>query len=289
MQIRCSGYDSSPDGRCQNCVRFNQVCLFHPVSSQAAFVPAAALYAANGQRPPAQDGAATQGNQPPMLYGAHGQPLGPAGPNGQPQYSFPGQASQPQSGYAPGPYPGYPPPTPGYGPPQVGQYDQNGQPMQAPPTGSSDRSEYRSLKRGPPDDEAKDNGSNSPRPSTKARHSAYDTPTYGHQGPSSPATSTMSYQNTSYYGNGSQPVKGNNSPPAGLTPNSVHSLNSPHAGSLDSKTPPPMPGSASSSQNGRNSMKVHEMLTQPNHGYQGHDQRARGMDSDMLSKLDGKK
>lgn len=216
-----------------------------------------------------------------MLYGAHGQPLGPAGPNGQPQYAYPGQGP-PQQGYAPNPYPGYPPPTPGYSP-----YEQNGQHVQAPPTASSDRSDRGSLKRGPPHDEDKENGANSPRPSTKPRHSAYDTPNYSQQGPTSPATSTMSYQN-GYYGNGPQPVKGNNSPPAGLTPNSANSLNSPHTGSLDSKTPPPMPGSAGSSQNGRNSMKVHEMLTQPQ-GYQGQEQRSRGMDGDMLNKLDGRK
>ena len=50
-QIRCSGYDEFDDGKCQNCVRFNQQCLFDGVSSQAAFI-----------RPPAEHipSAATQ-------------------------------------------------------------------------------------------------------------------------------------------------------------------------------------------------------------------------------------
>ncbi|KAH0613931.1 uncharacterized protein H6S33_005817 [Morchella sextelata] len=65
-KIRCSGFESSPDGRCANCLRFNQECVFTPVSSQAqAFVPA---HAAFGRGAP---GRSTQQ----MLYGAHGQPL----------------------------------------------------------------------------------------------------------------------------------------------------------------------------------------------------------------------
>ncbi|PKX96109.1 uncharacterized protein P174DRAFT_459575 [Aspergillus novofumigatus IBT 16806] len=44
-KIRCSGFESSQDGRCSNCIRFNQECMFTPVSSQAqAFVPAHAAY-----------------------------------------------------------------------------------------------------------------------------------------------------------------------------------------------------------------------------------------------------
>lgn len=50
--------------------------------------------------------------------------------------------------------------------------------------------------------EAQDNGSNSPRPSTKAHHLASE-----HPGPSSPATSTMSYQKDLFYRNDSGPVK----------------------------------------------------------------------------------
>lgn len=115
---------------------------------------------------------------------------------------------------------------------------------------------------------------------------------YEANGPTSPTNSTMSYQSyhpTSYNhnSNGQQTHgKGNNSPP-GLTPNSAHSLNSPHSTTMESRTPPPMPGSANSSQNGRN-MKVHEMLSNPNQMHHGHEQRGKS-DNDMLSKLDGKK
>ncbi|KAH8695064.1 putative C6 transcription factor [Talaromyces proteolyticus] len=75
-KIRCSGFESSPDGRCTNCVRFNQECMFTPVSSQAqAFVPAHAAY------PHLRNQGQTRGRGYPgdgvMLYGAHGQPLPP--------------------------------------------------------------------------------------------------------------------------------------------------------------------------------------------------------------------
>ncbi|KAL2842222.1 hypothetical protein BJY01DRAFT_5031 [Aspergillus pseudoustus] len=69
-KIRCSGFESNPDGRCSNCIRFNQQCMFTPVSSQTqAFVPAHAAYPhmRNGQN---------QGERV-VLYGAHGQPLPP--------------------------------------------------------------------------------------------------------------------------------------------------------------------------------------------------------------------
>jgi len=97
--------------------------------------------------------------------------------------------------------------------------------------------------------------------------------------------SYQSYPQSSYTNGAPQPVKGNNSPPAGLTPNSIHSFNSPH----DSRTPPPaQPGSAGSSQNGRSGMKVLEMLGGTNHPQYGHEQRGKS-DNEMLSKLDGKK
>ena len=80
-QIRCSGYDSSPEGRCWNCVRFNQHCLFQPVSSRAVFVSASAAYGASGTAPNAsQDRNAEEGRhswnkgRPTMLYGALGVP-----------------------------------------------------------------------------------------------------------------------------------------------------------------------------------------------------------------------
>ncbi|KAI0021438.1 hypothetical protein F4780DRAFT_290878 [Xylariomycetidae sp. FL0641] len=82
-KIRCSGYQSSPGGKCINCVKMNQECLFQPVSASpsTAFVPVSAL--PNGPAP----------GMP--LYGAYGQPL--AGPSSYP----PGSA-----GYQGGP-PGY--------------------------------------------------------------------------------------------------------------------------------------------------------------------------------------
>ncbi|KAI5846201.1 hypothetical protein BZA05DRAFT_141317 [Tricharina praecox] len=61
-KIRCSGFETSPDGRCANCMRFNQECVFTPVSSQTgpiqAFVPA----------PQSALGRQT-------VYGPHGAPL----------------------------------------------------------------------------------------------------------------------------------------------------------------------------------------------------------------------
>ncbi|XWW94179.1 hypothetical protein V2A60_002121 [Cordyceps javanica] len=64
-KIRCSGYQSAPGGKCQNCARMNQECIFQPVSSSSstAFVPLSAV----------------QGGVPPgtQLFGAYGQPLAP--------------------------------------------------------------------------------------------------------------------------------------------------------------------------------------------------------------------
>ncbi|KAI1378909.1 hypothetical protein F4677DRAFT_442640 [Hypoxylon crocopeplum] len=66
-KIRCSGYQNSPGGKCTNCIKMNQECVFQPVSSSSstAFVPVSAL--PNGIPPGTQ------------LFGAYGQPL--AGPS----------------------------------------------------------------------------------------------------------------------------------------------------------------------------------------------------------------
>ncbi|KAF2753299.1 hypothetical protein EJ05DRAFT_210404 [Pseudovirgaria hyperparasitica] len=95
-KIRCSGFESSEDGRCTNCVRFSQECIFTPVSAQAqAFVPAHTV------------GRWASGHPQPALYGAYGQPL----PQSHvPQPPGPGQHGQP--GY-PLPSPTGPYPTPG--------------------------------------------------------------------------------------------------------------------------------------------------------------------------------
>ncbi|KAI0487398.1 hypothetical protein F4859DRAFT_464810 [Xylaria cf. heliscus] len=62
-KIRCSGYANSPGGKCTNCIKMNQECIFQPVSSTSstAFVPVSAL--PNGVPPGVQ------------LFGAYGQPL----------------------------------------------------------------------------------------------------------------------------------------------------------------------------------------------------------------------
>ncbi|KAH7029413.1 uncharacterized protein B0I36DRAFT_132386 [Microdochium trichocladiopsis] len=93
-KIRCSGYQNSPGGKCTNCIKMNQECIFQPVSSSSstAFVPVSALQ--NGVIPP--------GTQ---LFGAYGQPI-------------PVPAGAPPPGY-PGPNPPYeqplPSPTGSYG------------------------------------------------------------------------------------------------------------------------------------------------------------------------------
>ncbi|KAL5387622.1 hypothetical protein DPSP01_003417 [Paraphaeosphaeria sporulosa] len=64
-KIRCSGFEATDDGRCSNCMRFNQDCIFTPVSAQTqAFVPAHTVWRGVGQPPP--------------MYGAYGQPLPPS-------------------------------------------------------------------------------------------------------------------------------------------------------------------------------------------------------------------
>ncbi|KAH6710997.1 hypothetical protein DL95DRAFT_399942 [Leptodontidium sp. 2 PMI_412] len=91
-KIRCSGFDQNPEGRCSNCQRFQQECIFTPVSSQAqAFVPAHAVYP--GMR---NMGVGPDGRPRPMMYpqgtqlfGAHGQPLGPIPPQQGSPYEYP--------------------------------------------------------------------------------------------------------------------------------------------------------------------------------------------------------
>ncbi|KAJ9631979.1 hypothetical protein H2203_000380 [Taxawa tesnikishii (nom. ined.)] len=84
-KIRCSGFDQSEDGRCTNCQRFSQECVFTPVSAQTqAFVPAAALNRYQG----------VQGGPPPQLYGAYGQPLPQAHQLREPYPPPPGQQPQ---------------------------------------------------------------------------------------------------------------------------------------------------------------------------------------------------
>lgn len=95
-QIRCSGFQSAPGGKCQNCARMNQECIFQPVSSSSstAFIPVSAV---PGGVPP--------GTQ---LFGEYGQPLAPS-------------AVPPGHHYPPPPHAGGPPP------PHAGYYAPPGQ------------------------------------------------------------------------------------------------------------------------------------------------------------------
>ncbi|KAI7453305.1 hypothetical protein KC351_g19272, partial [Hortaea werneckii] len=111
-KIRCSGFDQSEDGRCTNCQRFSQECVFTPVSAQTqAFVPAHTVW--RGQNPPPNT----------QLYGAYGQPL-PAGGRQEP---YPPQ--QPQQPGQPGQYPQPPQAYAMY--PNQPNMQQPGQPVQA--------------------------------------------------------------------------------------------------------------------------------------------------------------
>ncbi|KAF1963179.1 hypothetical protein CC80DRAFT_565937 [Byssothecium circinans] len=91
-KIRCSGFDVTDDGRCSNCVRFSQDCIFTPVSAQTqAFVPAHTVWRGVGQPPP--------------MFGAYGQPLPAAGPaEGYGQQPPRQQAYLPSPTGASGPY-----------------------------------------------------------------------------------------------------------------------------------------------------------------------------------------
>lgn len=91
LQIRCSGYQSAPGGKCQNCARMNQECIFQPVSSSSstAFIPVSAV---PGGVPP--------GTQ---LFGAYGQPLAPGTVPPPPHAGYPHPNAPPPPGayYAP--------------------------------------------------------------------------------------------------------------------------------------------------------------------------------------------
>lgn len=99
-KIRCSGFDQNPDGRCLNCQRFQQVCIFTPVSSQAqAFVPAHAVYPNMRNMGIGPDGRPQMLYQGAPLYGAHGQPLPPPVIHQASPYDYP--APSPTSSYSP--------------------------------------------------------------------------------------------------------------------------------------------------------------------------------------------
>ena len=195
QQIRCHGFDSSPDGRCTNCLRFHQECIFTPVSSQAhAFVPAHTAYPHlrnTGQMPQpggrpmyTQDGA-------PVIYGAHGQPLGAMPPQGQ-------DTNYPPPGYVPSPYPS-------------AVYDERG-PSQSHPHEQVSRKRPRTDESFPPAISPSTQGTSShPYPqqqrlstSTNGRRGSgsttgqYEYPDPTALAPVSPASSTTSYQSAQY-------------------------------------------------------------------------------------------
>ncbi|KAF2149603.1 hypothetical protein K461DRAFT_49301 [Myriangium duriaei CBS 260.36] len=104
-KIRCSGFDQSEDGRCSNCQRFSQECVFTPVNQQTqAFVPAHAVLGRQG------------GQMPTQFFGAFGQPIAP------PQF-YPQQGYGPPNGHYQQQAP-YPPHMQQQGPP--GQHPQPG-------------------------------------------------------------------------------------------------------------------------------------------------------------------
>lgn len=101
-KIRCSGFDQNPEGRCSNCQRFQQECIFTPVSSQAqAFVPAHTVFPNMRNMGIGPDGRPRpMYQQPTQLFGAHGQPLGPIpAPQTSGPYEYP--SPSPTSSYAP--------------------------------------------------------------------------------------------------------------------------------------------------------------------------------------------
>ncbi|MCJ1408337.1 hypothetical protein MMC19_002412 [Ptychographa xylographoides] len=196
-QIRCHGFDSSPDGRCTNCLRFHQECIFTPVSSQAhAFVPAHTAYPHlrnTGRMPQHPDGRPMYPPQgQPVIYGAHGQPIGPMSHHG-PDPSYP----PPPQGYGPGPYPGP-------------MYDDRGPPQPPHPQDQVSRKRPRVDDPSIPAAPAPPQGASShPYPqqqrlsaATGGRRGsgggAFEYPDPTHMAPVSPASSTTSYQSTAY-------------------------------------------------------------------------------------------
>ncbi|CAM1507671.1 Fc.00g073120.m01.CDS01 [Cosmosporella sp. VM-42] len=75
-KIRCSGYQNAPRGKCGNCARMKQRCVFQPVSSSStAFIPVSVV-----------PGGAPPGAQ---LVSAYGQPLAPIPERRSPaEYSY---------------------------------------------------------------------------------------------------------------------------------------------------------------------------------------------------------
>lgn len=267
-------------------MRFNQQCLFTPVSAGAqAFVPAHAAYPHLARGASAQRGRGGYPPQPPILYGAHGQPLPPP-----PTAGDPNMAQQPY--YAPS-----------YG--QHGSpYDERAPPPLSHPAPGSQ--EQVSRKRPRLDDShvvapgiplvsnSPSSHSSQQRP-RRGSGGGYEYPDPTNLAPVSPATPYSGHSTTPqpYY---SAPV----AQPRRHSPPSTYALearpgDSPHGSSASPSnypypglhpgqsmpprdsgvTPPPSgPGSA----NGRSAMSVRDMLSDGNPG-------RSSTDSDMLNAL----
>ncbi|EME49194.1 hypothetical protein DOTSEDRAFT_68063 [Dothistroma septosporum NZE10] len=170
-KIRCSGFDQSEDGRCTNCQRFSQECVFTPVSAQTqAFVPAHTVW--RGQNPPPNT----------QLYGAYGQPL--------PQHGNRDQYQQQQQQQQPGQYP---PPPQGY---------QQQQPMYSQQGGPQAQTAEAGRKR--PNDEPHTPTLAPPNPGEQSQmpqHRGADGQPYGYPDQSglTPAGASPNSSSTSYY------------------------------------------------------------------------------------------
>ncbi|CAK4031511.1 hypothetical protein DOTSEDRAFT_68063 [Lecanosticta acicola] len=184
-KIRCSGFDQSDDGRCTNCQRFSQECVFTPVSSQTqAFVPAHTVWRGQGGPPPNT-----------QLYGAYGQPLPQHGQNrdGYPQQQ---QQQQQQAGQYP--------PVPPQGYQQQPMYGQ--QPGQQMPAQGTKR----------PNDEPHTPTLPPPNPGAQAQMQGYSDPSGASFASPTPSYSHSSFEPYSYPYHNQPAVRGGRPPSSGL-------------------------------------------------------------------------
>ncbi|MCJ1271621.1 hypothetical protein MMC22_011525 [Lobaria immixta] len=302
-KIRCSGFEASDDGRCTNCQRFQQECIFTPVSSQAqAFVPAHTAYPHlrnSGGMPPQRGGRPIYPQQgPPAIYGAHGQPL-PVHQGQDPNYPHPhGYAMPSPTNPYPGPvYDERGPPQPPYPKEQVSRKrprsDESSHPAVPPPPQESSSHPYHQQG----------------RPSASGRRgsgSGYEYPDPTPLVPISPASSATSYQSAPYpppqtqpyYS--SQPQSVRRSSPQSAYSYDARTSGSPHGSTSSASnytypaglhppqvlppresghTPPPREGSGGNGSGQRGAMSVRDLL-----GPEGQGGRT-STDSDMLKAL----
>ncbi|CUS09430.1 unnamed protein product [Tuber aestivum] len=308
-KIRCSGFESSPDGRCANCLRFNQECVFTPVSSQTqAFVPAHAVY----------PGRSTGGRGGP-LYGAHGQPLPPnynampmplQAPVSSAQSSMEFRSSQKYSRPpSPGAGPNRPPPPPP-AQPHYGSYEE---PMAYEPERNRSQEPRPSLLPPP----VPGNQPPQPRPLQRRSSAGEYQSHHAHNDPPSPSSHLLHAQHAyspppvsgppsssfqaSSYAQGPPPSAASNYYPPGpgasqqrtRSPVGFHSSDrssgSPHPFHPPMHPPPPRPASSGPSPSSPNTHSIPSMqmgsLIDPSqpHGRGGNQRTAA--DGDMLDRL----